>query len=129
MTMKSLKDSLILALQTERSNQMSNVVDEYMDIEKKDEVIRGVRKLPVFLMVCFIRTWVGILSKIGCVIWGLFYLIMLAIIIMYACQHMWECVMIALGMSFAAFLVSFSAVAVGMALEGIGDKIGEFLAS
>ena len=24
---------------------MSNVVDEYMDIEKKDEVIRGVRKL------------------------------------------------------------------------------------
>ncbi len=84
---------------------------------------------PVFLMVCFIRTWVGVLSKIGCVILGLFYLIMLAIIIMYACQHMWECVMIALGMSFAAFLVSFSAVAVGMTLEGIGDKIGEFLAS
>ena len=82
---------------------------------------------PVFLMVCFIRAWVGVLSKIGCVILGLFYLIMLAIIIMYACQHMWECVMIALGMSFAAFLVSFSAVAVGMALEGIGDKIGEFL--
>ena len=26
-------------------------------------------------------------------------------------------------------IVSFSAVAVGMALEGIGDKIGEFLAS
>lgn len=84
---------------------------------------------PVFLMVCFIRTWVSILSKIGCVILGLFYLIMLAIIIMYACQHMWGCVMIALGMSFGAFLVSFSAVAVGMVLEGIGDKMGEFLAS
>ena len=38
---------------------------------------------PVFLMVCFIRTWVGVLSKIGCVILGLFYIIMLAIIIMY----------------------------------------------
>lgn len=84
---------------------------------------------PVFLMVCFIRTWVGALSKIGCVILGLFYLIMLAIIIMYACQHMWGAAMIALGMSFGAFLVSFSAVAVGMVLEGIGDKIGEFLAS
>lgn len=84
---------------------------------------------PVFIMVCFIRTWVGVLSKIGCVILGLFYLIMLAIIIMYACQHMWGAVIIALGMSFVAFLVSFSAVAVGVALEGIGDKIGEFLAS
>lgn len=85
--------------------------------------------LPVFLMVCFIRTWVGVLSKIGCVILGLYYLIMLAIIIMYACQHMWGAVMIALGMSFGAFLGSFSAVAVGMVLEGIGDKIGEFLTS
>lgn len=84
---------------------------------------------PVFLMVCFIRTWVGVLSKIGCVILGLFYIIMLAIIIMYACQHMWGAAMIDLGMSFGAFLVSFSAVAVGMVLEGIGDKIGEFLAS
>ncbi len=84
---------------------------------------------PMFLMVCFIRTWVGVLSKIGCVILGLFYLIMLAIIIMYACQHMWGAVMIALLMSFGAFLVSFSAVAVGMALEGVGDKMGEFLIS
>ncbi len=84
---------------------------------------------PVFLMVCFIRTWVGVLSKIGCVILGLFYLIMLAIIIMYACQHMWGAVMIALGMSFGAFLVSFSAVAVGMVLEGIGNKIGDFFVS
>ena len=84
---------------------------------------------PVFLIVCFIRTWVGVLSKIGCVILGLFYLIMLAITIMYACRHMWGAVMIALVMSFGAFLVSFSAAAVGMALEGIGDKIGEFLAS
>ncbi len=84
---------------------------------------------PVFMMVCFIRTWVGVLSKIGCVILGLFYLIMLAIIIMYACQHMWGAVMIALGMSFGAFLVSFSAVAVGMVLEGIGNKIGDFFVS
>ncbi len=84
---------------------------------------------PVFLMVCFIRTWVGVISKIGCVILGLFYLIMLAIIIMYACQHMWGAVMIALGMSFGAFLVSFSAVAVGMVLEGIGNKIGDFFVS
>lgn len=59
---------------------------------------------PVFLMVCFIRTWVGVLSKVGCV-------------------------MIALGMSFGAFLMSFAAAAVGMALEGIGDKMGEFLES
>ena len=84
---------------------------------------------PVFLMVCFIRTWVGVISKIGCVILGLVYIIMLAIIIMYACQHMWGAVMIALGMSFGAFLVSFSAVAVGMVLEGIGNKIGDFFVS
>lgn len=84
---------------------------------------------PVFLMVCFIKAWVGILSKIGCIILGLFYLIMLAIIIMYACQHMWGAVMIALGMSFGAFLVSFSAVAVGVLLDSISDKLSNILAS
>lgn len=30
---------------------------------------------------------------------------------------------------YGAFLITFAAVAVGMALEGIGDKISEILAS
>ena len=85
--------------------------------------------LPVFLMVCFIRTWVEVLSRIGCVILGLFYLVMLAIIIMYISKQMWGAVAISVGMSFGAFLVTFAAVAVGMALEGIGDKISRILAS
>ena len=85
--------------------------------------------LPVFLMVCFIRTWVEVLSRIGCVILGLFYLVMLAIIIMYISRQMWGAVAISAAMSFAAFLVSFTAVAVGMVLEGIGEKISEILAS
>ena len=85
--------------------------------------------LPVFLMVCFIRTWVELLSKIGCVILGLFYLMMLAIIVMYAFRHMWGCVVISVAMSFVGFLVSFLAIAVGAALEGIGDKIGDILAA
>ena len=58
---------------------------------------------PLYLMVCFIRTWVELLSKIGCVILGLLYFIMLAIIIMYVYHKMWGCVAIALGMSFIAF--------------------------
>ena len=66
--------------------------------------------LPVFLMICFIRTWVEILSRIGCVILGLFYLVMLAIIIMYISKQMWGAVAILLGMSFVAFLVSFKNV-------------------
>ena len=85
--------------------------------------------LPVFLMVCFIRTWVEVLSRIGCVILGLFYLVMLAIIIMYVSKQMWGAVAISVGMSFGAFLITFAPVAVGMALEGIGDKISEILAS
>ncbi|WP_029319204.1 hypothetical protein [Butyrivibrio sp. AE3004] len=85
--------------------------------------------LPVFLMVCFIRTWVELLSRIGCVILGLFYLAMLVIIIMYVSKQMWGAVAISVGMSFGAFLITFAAVAVGMALEGIGDKISEILAS
>ncbi len=83
--------------------------------------------LPVFLMVCFIRTWVEVLSRIGCVILGLFYLVMLAIIIMYVSKQMWGAVAISAGMSFAAFLVTFAAVSVGMALEEIGNKIGACL--
>ncbi len=84
---------------------------------------------PLYLMVCFIRTWVELLSKIGFVILGLFYLIMLAIIIMYVYHKMWGCVAIALGMSFIAFLISFASVAVGVVLDGVRDKIGGFLAS
>ena len=84
---------------------------------------------PLYLMVCFIRTWVELLSKIGCVILGLLYFIMLAIIIMYVYHKMWGCVAIALGMSFIAFLISFASVAVGVVLDGVRDKIGGFLAS
>ncbi len=84
---------------------------------------------PVFIGVCFIRTWVGVLSKIGCVILGLFYLIMLAIIVMYASKHMWGCVAISIAMSFVGFMVSFATVAVGTMLERIGAKLGDIIAS
>ena len=85
--------------------------------------------LPVFLMICFIKTWVEVLSKISCVILGLFYLIMLGIIVMYIEKQMWGAVAISIGMSFVGFLVTFCGVAVGIALEGIGEKIGEIMAS
>ena len=93
------------------------------------KIIMKIVLLPIFLMVCFIRTWVEVLSRIGCVILGLFYLLMLAIIVMYISRQMWGAVMISAAMSFAAFLVTFAAVAVGMALEGITDKISDLLAS
>ncbi len=83
--------------------------------------------LPVFLIVCFIRTWVEVLSKIGCVILGLFYLAMLVIIIMYVSKQMWGAVAISLGMAFGGFLLAFSAVAVGMVLEGIGDGLSKII--
>lgn len=85
--------------------------------------------LPLFLAICFVRTWVEVLSKIGCVILGLFYLLMLAVIITLACQHLWGCVAISVAVSFAGFIVTFATMAVGMALDGISDKIGEILAS
>jgi hypothetical protein len=84
---------------------------------------------PIFLLVCFIRTWVELLSRIGCVILGIFYLLMLAIIVMYISKQMWSAVIISVVMSFGAFLLTFAAVAVGIALEDIGDKISEILAS
>ena len=85
--------------------------------------------LPVFIGVCFIKTWVEVLSKIGCVVLGVFYFAMLAIIVMYACKHMWGCVAISVGMSFAGFLISFATVAVGTMLERIGAKLGDIIAS
>ena len=84
---------------------------------------------PAYIGVCFIRMWVEMLAKIGCVILGLFYFVMLAIIIMYACKHMWGCVAISVGMSFAGFLISLATVAIGTMLEGIGAKLGDILAS
>ena len=54
---------------------------------------------------------------------------MLAIIVMYAYKHMWGCVAISVVMSFAGFMVSFATVAVETILEGIGDRLGDILAS
>ncbi len=42
---------------------------------------------------------------------------------------MWGAVVISVGMSFGTFLIAFSAISVGVALEEIGNKIGEILAS
>ena len=44
-------------------------------------------------------------------------------------KQMWGAVALSVIISFGAFLITFAAVAVGMALEGIGDKISEILAS
>ena len=84
---------------------------------------------PVFLIMCFIKSWVGVLSKIGCVILGLFYLLMLVIIVMYISMKMWDAVIMGVVFSFAAFLVTFGAVAVGVAIEDITDKLSDILAS
>lgn len=48
---------------------------------------------------------------------------------MYVSKQMWGAVAISVGMSFGAFLLTFAAVAVGMALENVGDKLSEWLAS
>ena len=84
---------------------------------------------PVFLIMCFIKSWVSVLSRIGCVILGLFYLLMLAIIVMYISMKMWDAVFMGVVFSFAAFLVTFGAVAVGVAIEDITDKLSNILAS
>ena len=84
---------------------------------------------PVFLIMCFIKSWVGVLSKIGCVILGLFYLLMLIIIVMYISMKMWDAVFMGIAFSFAAFLVTFGVVAVGVAIEDITDKLSNILAS
>ena len=84
---------------------------------------------PVFLIMCFIKSWVGVLSKIGCLILGLFYLLMLGIIVMYISMKMWDAVFMGVAFSFVAFLVTFGAVAVGVAIEDITDKLSNILAS
>ena len=84
---------------------------------------------PVFLIMCFIKSWVVVLSRIGCVILGLFYLLMLAIIVMYIGMKMWDAVFMGVAFSFAGFLVTFGAVAVGATLDDITDKLGDILVS
>ena len=54
---------------------------------------------------------------------------MLVVIIMYVRMKMWDAVGIAAALSFAGFLVTFAAVAVGVALESITDKISNILDS
>lgn len=84
--------------------------------------------LPVYLIVCFVKTWVDLLAKLGCIMLGLFYLLMLCIFIMLICQHQWVQLGIATAFSFAAFLASLLLVAAGTALDVIGDRIGDLIA-
>lgn len=48
-------------------------------------------------------------------------------IIMYVSKQMWVAVAISVGISFGAFLMTFAAVAVGMALEGTEQKITDIM--
>lgn len=84
---------------------------------------------PVFLIMCFIKTWAKVIARIGSMILGLIYLLMFIVIVFHFCRQEWTPMLFTIGMSFGLFLVSFCAVAVGVLLDNISDKLSKILAS
>ena len=83
---------------------------------------------PVFLITCFIKTSAKVIARIGSMVLGLIYLMMLIVIAFHFCRQEWTPMLFTIGISFGLFLVTFCAVAVGV-LDSISDKLSKILAS
>lgn len=93
------------------------------------KILAKIILFPIFLIMCFITTWVSILSKFGSFALGLFYLIMAFALIKTFSAHDWFGVGLYSAMSFMGFLVAFAIVAIEEACGGICDFLGKALAS
>lgn len=84
---------------------------------------------PVFLITCFIKTWAKVIARIGSMVLGMIYLLMFIVIAFHFCRQEWTPMLFTIGMSFGLFLVTFCAVAVGVLLDSISDKLSKILTS
>lgn len=85
--------------------------------------------LPVYLFITFITFMVNFASVMGSVIVGLYFFLMILLLLWMGVHHDWLGVGIGLGFSFIAYLGSVAALAVNGLLQSLSDKVGAVIFS
>lgn len=78
---------------------------------------------PVWLILTFLTVFTSLISKVGNLVMGLFYLYILIVACIIIAEHAWLQLAIVMGISFAVFLVHFGALAAFELFASAKDKI------
>lgn len=78
---------------------------------------------PVWLILTFFTVFTSLISKVGNLVMGLFYLYILIVACIIIAEHAWLQLAIVMGISFAVFLVHFGALAAFELFASAKDKL------
>ncbi len=78
---------------------------------------------PVWLILTFLTVFTSLISKVGNIVMGLFYLYILIVACIIIAEHAWLQLAIVMGISFAVFLVHFGALAAFELFASAKDKL------
>ena len=78
---------------------------------------------PVWLILTFLTVFTSLISKVGNLVMGLFYLYILIVVCVVIAEHAWLQLAIVMGISFAVFLVHFGALAAFELFASAKDKL------
>jgi hypothetical protein len=78
---------------------------------------------PVWLILTFLTVFTSLISKVGNLVMGLFYLYILIVACIIIAEHAWLQLAIVMGISFAVFLVHFGALAAFELFASAKDRL------
>ena len=78
---------------------------------------------PVWLILTFLTVFTSLISKVGNLVMGLFYLYILIVACIIIAEHAWMQLAIVMGISFAVFLVHFGALAAFELFASAKDRL------
>lgn len=87
------------------------------------KLLLRVMLFPVWLILTFLTVFTSLISKVGNLVMGLFYLYILIVACIIIAEHAWLQLAIVMGISFAVFLVHFGALAAFELFSSAKDKL------
>ena len=78
---------------------------------------------PVWLILTFLTVFTSLISKVGNLVMGLFYLYILIVACVIIAEHAWLQLAVVMGISFAVFLIHFGALAAFELFASAKDKL------
>lgn len=87
------------------------------------KLLLRVMLFPVWLILTFLTVFTSLISKVGNLLMGLFYLYILIVACVIIAEHAWLQLAIVMGISFAVFLVHFGALAAFELFASAKDKL------
>ena len=78
---------------------------------------------PIWLILTFLTVFTSLISKVGNLVMGLFYLYILIVACVIIAEHAWLQLAIVMGISFAVFLVHFGALAAFELFASAKDRL------